>query len=133
MPDDLQAIADQRQQWIAAVNARDAGRYVELLTEDVVWFPPGQPALSGRGAFESWVRPFFERFTYDFVLIEPDVQMAGDWAVERGIFQTEMKSLEDGQSGQHVGKYLVLWRRDSDDTWRIERYVDEAQAPEAAV
>lgn len=132
MPAALQAIEHQRKQWIAAVNARDVDRYLEVLTEDIVWLPPGQPALSGRGAFESWVRPFFERFIYEFALLEPDVQIAGDWAVERGTFQTQMRSLDDGRSGQHSGRYLVLWRRESDDTWRIERYIDETQRPGTA-
>lgn len=128
---DLQAIAHRRQEWIAAVNARDVARYLELLTPDIVWLPPGQPALSGRRAFESWVRPFFEQFAYEFDITEPDVRIAGDWAVERGAFQTRMKALDDGRSGQHEGRYLVIWRRASDNSWRIERYVDETPAADA--
>lgn len=131
MSGDLEAIEQQRKQWIAAVNARDVDRYLELLTEDIVWFPPRQPALSGRGAFRSWVQPFFERFYYEFDLTNPVVQLAGDWAVERGNFQTRMRSMDDGQSGQHDGKYLVLWRRESDGRWRIERYIDESALSEA--
>ena len=132
MPSDLQAIAHQRQQWTAAVNARDVDRYLELLTEDVVWLPPGQSALSGRRAFEAWVRPFFERFSYEFTITEPAVRLAGDWAVERGAFHTKMRSLDDGQTGHHAGTYLVLWRREAGGTWRIERYIDETHAPAAA-
>ena len=132
MPDDLQAIASRREQWVAAVNARDVDRYLELLTEDVVWFPPGQAALHGRGAFKAWVEPFFERFSYEFDLLAPTLRLAGDWAVERGGFETLMKSVEDGQAGRHTGSYLVIWRRDSDDVWCIERYLDETQAPGAA-
>jgi uncharacterized protein (TIGR02246 family) len=132
MPSDLQTIEHQRQQWTAAVNARDVDRYLELLTEDIVWLPPGQPALSGRRAFESWVRPFFERFSYEFVITEAEVQLAGDWAVERGTFQTKMRAQDDGQSGDHAGTYLVLWRREPGGTWRIERYIDETQTSESA-
>jgi len=132
MPSDLEAIEHRRKQWSAAVNERDVDGYLELLTEDIVWLPPGQPALSGKEAFESWVRPFFERFSYEFVIGEAEVRMAGDWAVERGTFQTKMRSLDDGQVGRHGGTYLVLWRRDIDDTWRIERYIDETQASDSA-
>jgi uncharacterized protein (TIGR02246 family) len=132
MPDDLQAITHQRREWIAAVNARDVDRYVDLLAEDVVWLPPGQPALRGRSAFAAWVRPFFERFSYEFDLVGPTVRLAGDWAVERGGFTTRMGPLEGGQRGHHTGNYMILWRRDSDGRWRIERYIDETQAPEAA-
>lgn len=107
------------------VNARDVDGYVELLTEDVVWLPPGQPALSGRRAFETWVRPFFERFSYAFTLTEPDVRLAGDWAVERGAFTSTMKSLDGGEPQQHAGRYMVLWRRVAEGEWRIERYIDE--------
>ena len=125
MPGDLEEIEHQRQEWSAAVNARDVNRYLEILTEDVVWLPPGQRARSGKRDFESWVRPFFERFSYEFTITQADVRIAGDWAVERGAFQTKMTAMEDAQSGRHAGTYLVLWRRESDSRWRIERYIDE--------
>lgn len=124
-PGDLHPIAERRQQWIDAVNARDVDRYIELLTEDIVWLPPGQPALSGRPAFAAWVRPFFERFGYEFGITEPTVRPAGKWAVERGTFQTRMTPLKGGEVGFHTGAYLALWRKEADDTWRIERYIDE--------
>lgn len=127
MPSDREAIERRRREWIDAVNAHDVLRYVQILTEDVVWFPPGQDALSGRDAFVSWVRPFFDRFSYEFASREPEVQVAGDWAFERGIFESKMTSLDDRSRAQHAGRYLVIWRRDSDDVWRIERYVDQTQ------
>ncbi len=126
MSDHLQAIEHQRGKWIAAVNARDVGQYLEILSEDIVWIPPGQAAISGRTAFESWVRPFFAGFTYEFAIHEPRVQLAGDWAVETGAFETKMTSLENQETGHHTGKYLVLWRKDGGDPWKIERYVDQS-------
>lgn len=125
MPGDVEEIEHRRQQWSAAVNARDVNRYLEILTEDIVWLPPGQPALSGKRDFESWVRPFFKRFSYEFIITEANVRVAGDWAVERGAFQTKMTATDDAQIGRHTGTYLVLWRREHDSRWRIERYIDE--------
>lgn len=122
MTDELQAIEQQRQRWIAAVNARNVDQYVTLLTEDVVWFPPGRPALQGRRAFEVWVRPFFKGFTYEFSILEPVVRTAGHWAIERGIFQSSMTSHTDEVAREHSGRYLVIWRRE--EVWRIERYID---------
>jgi len=132
MDDDANAIKRRRQQWVAAVNAGDVNRYLDLLAEDVVWLPPGQPAVSGRDAFAAWVDPFFQRYHYEFVLKAPKVTVAGDWAVERGAFETTMTSKADGQSDSHEGTYLVLWRRAAGDVWRIERYIDETQVPRSA-
>lgn len=112
----------QRQRWIAAVNARDVDQYVSILTTDVVWFPPGQPALHGREEFEAWVRPFFERFRYEFSILDPVVRTAGKWAIERGLFQSRMTAQTEEGASEHSGQYLVIWRRE--DLWRIERYVD---------
>ena len=122
---DLQAIEEQRYAWIRAVNARDVEAYLEVLTEDIVWLPPGQSALHGRAAFAAWVEPFLESFNYEFDITDPAVRVAGDCAVERGTCHSKMTSLADGSAGEHSGSYIVLWRKDNDNAWRIERYIDE--------
>lgn len=122
---DLQAIERQRRLWTEAVNARDVDRHLELVTEDVVWLPPGRPPVSGKAGLAGLLRPVFEGFDLRFEITEPEVRMAGDWAVERGRFRTDLESRADGESGRHDGRYLVLWRRAGDGVWRIERYVDQ--------
>lgn len=129
MTADRTAIDERRRQWIDAVNAGSVEEYVDLLTEDVVWFPPGEAALHGREAFEDWVAPFMARYEYEFAIEGPEVTMAGGWAVERGQFETTLVSREEGETMSHSGTYLVLWRRDANDRWSIERYVDASQIP----
>ena len=129
MVDETEAIKQSRLKWVAAVNTGEIADYLALLTEDVVWFPPGQPAFSGKEAFVDWVKPFMQAYDYTFEIREPQVTIAGQWAIERGTFQSIMTSRSDGRSGVHSGTYLVIWRKTSDGAWRIERYVDEAQVP----
>lgn len=125
---DLEAIERQRRLWIEAVNTRDVDRHLELVTEDVVWLPPGRPAAGGKAGLAALLRPVFERFDLRFEIIGSVVRMAGDWAVERGSFRTDLSSLADGETGRHDGRYLVLWRRETDGEWRIERYIDQTPA-----
>lgn len=130
---DLNAIERRRKQWIAAVNTGSVDDYLVLLTDDVVWFPPDQPAVRGKDGFREWIAPFMEAYDYDFWLTQPAVTVAGGWAVERGAFESTMTSTADGQSASHSGRYLVLWRRTPDDLWYIERYLDETQIPNSVV
>jgi len=123
--DDLRAIERQRRLWVDAVNAHDVDRHLELVTDDVVWFPPGRPAVSGKEGLAALLRPVFERFDLQFEITSPRVRRAGDWAVERGRFRTDLTSRTEGETGRHNGRYLVLWKRGSDRTWRIERYIDQ--------
>lgn len=122
-PSAATAIARQRDEWIAAVNARHLERYAAVFAEDGVWIPPGQPAVRGRAAFREWVRPFFERYAYDFSIAEAVVRVAGEWAVERGTFSSTLTE-GTGRPVTHGGAYVLLWRRDADGQWRIDRYAD---------
>lgn len=130
---DSQAIAQRRRQWVEAVNGRDVDGYVGLLTADVVWLPPGQPALRGRTAFRDWVRPFFDQYAYNFSIDGVRLRVHGDWALERATFTSQLTPVEGGEPMSHTGTYVLLWRRDDDGVWRIERYADDtglaAEAP----
>jgi uncharacterized protein (TIGR02246 family) len=130
--DDIEAIQQSRSKWVNSVKSGEIADYLEILTDDVVWFPPGQPALSGKEAFASWIRPFMQAYDYRFEIREPRVTIVGECAIERGSSQSIMTLRSEGRSGSHCGTYLVFWRKMSDGEWRIERYVDEAQLPGSA-
>jgi len=123
-PSDQHQLAARRTEWVSIVNAGDLPGYVQLVGENVLWLPPAQPPIEGRKAFEAWLRPFFERFDYEFVIEDPDVRLSGDWAVETGAFDTVMTG-EDGMPTRHGGEYLVFWHRESDGIWYLERYLDQ--------
>ena len=122
-PDVDESLTRSRDRWIAAVNARSPDAYVDVLTEDIVWIPPGQGAVRGHDAMRAWLTPFFDRFEYDFTVEPAGVRLAGDWAIERGHFTSRLREAE-GKWMTHGGDYLVLWRRAADGQWLIERYVD---------
>lgn len=123
MASDRIAIEKRRQLWIDVTSAGDAAGCVELLTEDAVWFPPGMAALRSREPIRAWMAPFFELYEYDFSVINPQLRLAGDWALDRGVFTSILTSRFDGRQTSHSGEYLISWRRESDDEWYIERYM----------
>ena len=117
-------LPSRRRQWMAVVAASDADAYTDLVTEGVVWVPPGGEAILGRPAFRAWVQPFFRDFTYEFTVHPADVVVLEDWAVELGRFISRLSSRSAGSRIQHAGRYVVLWARGEDRIWRIDRYLD---------
>jgi hypothetical protein len=82
-------------------------------------------SIRWREAFQAWLEPFFRRFDYDFHLEPKQVRVFEGWCAEGGTFRSVMTPKGGGEPQEHGGTYAVLWRLDqSDDTWRIERYVD---------
>lgn len=121
---ELTAIDARRKEWIDAVNARDGDRYAALFTEDAVWVPPAMDAVSGRERIREWLGSFFEKYKYSFSISNPVVRVAGDWAVERGVFTSHLAPVAGDEGGSHSGIYHAIWRKEEDGNWYLERYFD---------
>lgn len=117
-------LQQRRDEWVQLVNAGDLESYVALFSEDGVWLPPGQTAVVGRQAIREWLIPFFKQFDYNFSIQDEQTRIAGDWAIERGTFHSELTHKEGGDPMHHSGKYVVLWHRSEDGLWHIDRYID---------
>ena len=126
---ELKAIRLQRQNWIDAVNNSNMDGIGEILSEDAVWIPLGMPAINGRNQIMDWITPSFDGFTHEFKIENNYVKGAGNWAIEHADFFQKISPDEGGEATQHEGKYLVIWRWESDNVWRIERYLDNSDAP----
>ena len=125
---EFKEIRKQREQWLDAVNKNDIDSLKEILTEDAVWIPPGMPALMGKVAIVDWMNPFFENYTYEFNVENPDLRGAGDWAVEHASFVSRVAPKDGGEHTEQHGKYIMIWRWEKDNKWRIEKYLDTSDA-----
>lgn len=115
---DEQAIRDLEQQWVDAIEERDAAAIVDLYHEDGRVMPPNaEPALGQDG-----VRAFWEEF-----LQLPDLDMSfepttvaiaesGDIAYSIGTYQLSYSN--DEEPIQDAGKYIDLWQK-VDGEWRV--------------
>lgn len=121
-----EGLAASHRAWVDAVDGTDLDDYAGLVCEDVVWLPPGEDAIEGRGAFREWLAPFFEEWRYAFTVVDARFRVAGGRAMEKGRFVSRMTSRSGSEEVEHVGHFVILWRRDDDGTWRIERYADDS-------
>ena len=74
---------------------------------------------------KAMARTFFGKFSYDFSINEQQFIVAGDWAFERAKFTSIMTPNSGGEPMTHSGTFTVLWYRDRDKDWYIERYIDD--------
>ena len=124
---ELKKIQKQREDWLRAVNENDMEAIGNILTDDAVWIPPGMPALSGKKTIMEWMEPFFDTFNYEFSIADMHIKGAGDWAVEQSAFTSKLTAKDDDETSTHNGKYIIIWRWEKDNQWRIERYLDDSE------
>jgi uncharacterized protein (TIGR02246 family) len=84
--------------------AGDFERFMSFHTDDVAILPPDQPAVPGKSAFASWLKPFFERFTLQETLSYSDVRVSGDWAVGTYTYTFTTTPKAGGTANQELGR-----------------------------
>lgn len=105
----------------------DADALTEIYSDDAVWFVPGAPAIQGRTAItEVWKNVIGPGGSTLRVNIG-ELQESGDWAYEAGTFTTTSPEGTLANSG----KYLVIWQRQSDGTWKTHRDLFHWDVPPA--
>ena len=104
----------------AAIAARDAARTATFYAEDAVIMPVAEPIVEGRAAIlEEWRHVFgIPGYASNTRLVASTVSVAGDLGYTRGTYESPML----GPGGERLvekGKWVSVWRRESDERWHI--------------
>jgi ketosteroid isomerase-like protein len=103
----------------AAVAARDLKRFAEGLAEDVVFVAEGAPLAVGRAAIATLWADLFKQggpsLTWRPTLSY--VASSGDLAYTEGEFLSRATG-SDGKENTRRGRYVTVWRKGLDGTWR---------------
>lgn len=118
---DLKAIDQVRELHVAALNAGRAGDWVAQFTDDGVQMPPNAPANIGKDAIGAWSQGFLGHFRVHFALDVDEVRIMNEWAFERGGYSIALDPKAGGAPLKDSGKYITLYRREPEGTWRMAR------------
>jgi uncharacterized protein (TIGR02246 family) len=113
------AIQELNQQWEINFENHDLAGLVALFTEDCIRMPQAGPATMGRDALEAAYRQDFAEVWKSGAKVKlnaEEVIISGDYAFARGA-DTLVRGQDGGQAGE-TGKWLFVYRRQSDGTWK---------------
>jgi uncharacterized protein (TIGR02246 family) len=115
-------------EWNAAMKAKDVERLVSMVTEDVVFLPPGFPPIRGRQAVEAMYRSFFPQFSrVEQEAVSEEVEVMGDWAFAWGLESIVLVPQSDGTPIRMHGKGLSILKRQADGSWKCARAINNSQ------
>jgi uncharacterized protein (TIGR02246 family) len=108
-----QAMAD-------AINSKNGEATAPNYTEDGAVLPPDAPRQDGRAAVQAFWQAAIDMGLADVVIKSHEVEELGDVATAVG---TLSGTVPDGEGGHTAlaGKFIVLWRKGADGTWRMHR------------
>jgi uncharacterized protein (TIGR02246 family) len=121
MDTDEQAIRDLISTWLRATREGDVATVLDLMTPDVVFLVPGQPAMQGREAFEKVLRSMLASNEIDSSSEIEEICVEGRLAYCRTRLSVTVTSKHGATPVQRTGNTLSILRKDELGRWRLAR------------
>ena len=114
---------------MAALVAGDVAKWASHYTDDAILMFPNAPAMRGRAGLEAGVKAMLVTMSItDVKFSTEDVLLSGDIAVETGSNEITMTPT-GGKPMVDKGKYITVWKRQADGSWKIMRDVSNSNLP----
>jgi len=117
--DDRKAIRDLVATWLAATEAGDVEKVLELMSDDVVFLVAGQPPMRGRATFATNLRAVLKDHRIEAASDIVEIEVANDLAYCWNHL-TVVITPRGGKPVSRAGDVLSILRKD-DDGWVIYR------------
>ena len=130
---DIAAINEIGNLYALALNTGDLELWLSLHTDDVIKMPPNAPASFGQEQLRANMEPAFDNFTFEMALYNEETQVSGDLGFARGNYTVSMTPKAGGEtiSAMPDGKYLTIYKRQVDGSWKISHDCYNSNLPPA--
>ena len=115
-------IEAREREWSAAFRAGDAMGVANMYTEDGAQVEPAGEWRRGREAIAASMKAQLDTLNVTMREDVPEeIIVAGDYVIEIGQYKHTATTKVGNNPVSSSGRYMVVWRKDSDGQWRIHR------------
>jgi uncharacterized protein (TIGR02246 family) len=104
-----------------AFNRGDIAAIAAMYSDDAVVLPPDSDLVQGRSAIEALWKSTRDSGMRDLAFTILEVHSSRDLAVEVGKADFKMQTADQAESPSQTVKYVVVWKRQKDGTWKLFR------------
>jgi len=131
-PADVQAVKDTAPAYDKFANAGDAaGLASNFYAADAVRMDPNQPASAGTEAIRASLEKSYAQSSEQIRNVIDEVHVAGALAVAKGTFEGTSTSKATGAAAPAKGKFVTLYRKQADGSWKGVWDIYNSDLPEA--
>jgi ketosteroid isomerase-like protein len=127
---DSTSIRSEADAWFKAIAAKDLEKTLSFYTADAQYLSAGRPAATTADERRRlWEEDFrTPGFSSDETTTQIEVAHSQDLAYQRGTYTATMQN-DQGQITKSTGKFVVVWKKQSDDKWKAIIDIDNADQP----
>jgi ketosteroid isomerase-like protein len=102
----------------------DCNAMVANAASDAVIEPPNTASANGIDGIKNWCTGMFGQMkTKSLEVSSKDMDVSGDIAVDRGDYDWTLTPAKGGADVKAKGRYITIWKRQSDGSWKWTRLI----------
>ena len=117
-----QADINEIHQWITnyeeAIKASDVKTLLAGVSDAIVYYPPNQPAFSGKENLKKWFLDYFNYYDPSELLIVRDIKVEGDIAYLSCYYAVHVKVKNSDEEFRDIGKLINIFKREHLSNWK---------------
>jgi len=108
----------------------DCAAMVSTAASDAVFEPPNSASANGPDGIKAWCTPMFAAMkTKSLTVSGKEIEVSGDIAVDRGDYDWTLTPAKGGADVHAKGRYVTIWHRQSDGSWKASRLIWNSSEP----
>jgi uncharacterized protein (TIGR02246 family) len=131
---DAKAVKGVEAAWVQAFTTKDVDKVAAFYTDDASVFLPGAPIVTGIPAIKAALKPMIadRNFSLTFAADKVDVAKSGDLGYSQGAYTMTYTSSKGKKKVAEKGKYVTIFKKQADGSWKNVADIFNADAPAAA-
>jgi len=117
LPTDLTTIHRWINNYEVAVKTADIEKLLLGVSDAVVYFPPNQPAFSGKENLRKWFLDYFNYYNPTELLLARDIKIKGDLAYVTCNYKVSAEVKYSGEKLNDSGKLINIFKRERFGDW----------------
>ena len=114
------AVVKVTEQYAGALNAGDFVRWMSVWAENGIQYFPDAPPRYGKEQIAAGMEPAFVTFDFrGFTINLKDVRVFGEQAYAHGTYGYSMTPKEGGDTTKISGKFLSIFEKQTDGSWKM--------------
>ena len=130
---DVKAIKDAEAAWVVACATKDPEKIAAFYTDDGSLLLNGMPIVTGKANVAAgWKTVTSDpNFSLTFTATRVDVAKSGELGFTQGAYTMTVSDPKTKKSVTDKGKYLTVWKKQADGSWKAVEDTAVSDGPEA--
>ncbi|HSU87865.1 MAG TPA: DUF4440 domain-containing protein [Terriglobia bacterium] len=128
---DEQAVRDADAAWSKAAGAKDVDKTVSFYADDAVVMPPNAERATTKEAIRKVWKDLLTDAQVSWKASKVEVAKSGDIGFISGTYEVTMNDIVTGKPVKDRGKYLEVWEKHADGSWKCAADIWNSDIPAA--